>query len=246
MPAARLIEIPSAISVYQDKDNQSEDLLLLLLDSFDRVIEQARTSLREDKVNVFDQHRVNSFIPRRSSSRPLWHKLQEPTYLKYKKVWKQLLCFLYRLVWQKQTPVLHCRLISTQSTALETVLRAAASLAQQQESAESKDVDPEWYQDIDRACLLLCITLLDQPLHDNIYDSIVVGFLAVLGINSQGSYHEATIYTPSLSAFIKLSQLLVIQRVVLAINEDEVDHVTNILDVMQDRFMVYGTRSPIN
>jgi hypothetical protein len=33
---------------------------------------------------------------------------------------------------------------------------------------------------------------------------------------------------------------------VLAIDEDEVDHVADILDVMQDRFMVYGTRPPMN
>jgi hypothetical protein len=210
------------------------------------VIEQARASLLEDKVNVFDQHRVNSFIPRRSSSRPLWHKLQEPTYLKYKKVWKQLLCFLYRLVWQRQAPVLDCRLTSAQSAALEAVLRAAASLAQQQESATRKDLNPEQYQEMDRACLLLCIALLDHSLHGNIYDSVVVGFLAVLGINPKGSYHEATTYTPSLSAFVKLSQLLVVQRAVLAVDEDEVDHASEILDVMQDRFMVYGTRSPMN
>jgi hypothetical protein len=79
-----------------------------------------------------------------------------------------------------------------------------------------------------------------------LYGNIIVGFLAVLGINPKGSYHEATTYTPSLSAFVKLSQLLVIQRAVLAIDEDEVDHVSEILDVIQDRFMVYGTRSPMN
>jgi hypothetical protein len=33
---------------------------------------------------------------------------------------------------------------------------------------------------------------------------------------------------------------------VLAVNKDEADHDFGILDVMQDRFMVYGTRSPIN
>jgi len=33
---------------------------------------------------------------------------------------------------------------------------------------------------------------------------------------------------------------------VLAIDKDKVDHVANILDMMQDRFMVYGTRSLIN
>ena len=70
--------------------------MALLLDAFDRVIEQARASLREDRVNVFDQHRINSFIPRRSHSKALWHKLKEPTYRAYKKVWRQLLCYLYR------------------------------------------------------------------------------------------------------------------------------------------------------
>lgn len=75
---------------------------------------------------------------------------------------------------------------------------------------------------------------------------LIVGFLAVLGINSQGAYHEATTYTPSLSAFVKLSQLLVVQRAVLAVDEDEVDHLSEILDAMQDRLMVYGSQSPMN
>ena len=142
--------------------------------------------------------------------------------------------------------MLHCRLTSAQSAALEAALRTATSLAQRQESPLRDDVDPTQYEEVDRACLLLCITLLDHPLHGNIYDSVVVGFLAVLGINSTGSYYEATTYTPSLSAFVKLSQLLVVQRAVLAVDEDEVDHASEILDTMQDRFMVYGTRSPMN
>jgi hypothetical protein len=88
--------------------------------------------------------------------------------------------------------------------------------------------------------------LLDYPFYSNIYNNIVIGFLAVLGINPKSSYHEATIYTPSFSAFVKLSQLLVVQRVVLAVDENEVDYASEILDIIQDRFMVYGTRSLIN
>jgi hypothetical protein len=203
LQAARLIQLPYPAAQQTASDMQPhsvEHLLTFLLEAFDRVIEQARNSLVQDRVNVFDQHRVNSFIPRRTSKQPLWHQLKEPTYRTYKKVWKQLLCFLYRMVWQKQAPVLHCCLTSAQSTALEAVLQAAANLAQQQESAPSEDTNREWYQEIDRACLLLCIALLDQPLFGNIYDSVVVGFLAVLGINSEGSYHEATAYTPHLPA----------------------------------------------
>jgi hypothetical protein len=94
--------------------------------------------------------------------------------------------------------------------------------------------------------LLLCIALLDHQLHGNIYDSIIVGFLAVLGIKAKGSYHEALAYTTHLSAFVKMAQLLVVQRAVVAVEEDEVDYPSDIIDVMQDRFMVFGTRSPMN
>jgi hypothetical protein len=103
---------------------------------------------------------------------------------------------------------------------------------QQQGYAIQDNTDLIQYQEVDRACLFLYIALLDHPLHSNIYNSVIVGFLAILGINSQGSYHEATTYTPSLSAFVKLSQLLVIQRAVLAIDEDEVDYPTDILDAI--------------
>ncbi|KAH8758502.1 hypothetical protein F5882DRAFT_306975, partial [Hyaloscypha sp. PMI_1271] len=51
----------------------------------------------------------------------------------------------------------------------------------------------------------LCIILLDYLLYSNIYNSVVVGFLIVLGISLKSNYYEAMIYTPSLSIFIKLS-----------------------------------------
>ena len=176
--AAQLIYLPRPIAdqalVESTEDGQGEHHLLLLLDLFDRVIEHARSSLLEDKVNVFDQHRVNSFIPRRDHAWPLLHKLREPTYRSYKKVWKQLLCFLYRLVWKKQTPILHCRLTSAQSTALHVVLEAAAELARKQGSANIEQPDSDQYRELDRNCLSLCIALLDHPLHGNIYDSIVI------------------------------------------------------------------------
>jgi hypothetical protein len=250
--AAQLIDLPGAShtarnTVVDERPKEPENHLVLLIESFDRVIEQARQSLLEDKINVFDKHRVNSFIPRRSSSRPIWHKLQETTYRTYKKVWKQLLCFVYRMVWKRHTPVLHCVLTPAQSTALENVLQAVASFSRHREGdLSSAATETKLRIDVNKACLLFCIRLLDHQLHGNIYDSPVVGFLAVLGINPQGSYREATTYTTSLSAFVKIAQLLVVQRVVLAVEEDEVDHIADVLEVMQDRFMVYGTRSPMN
>jgi hypothetical protein len=87
-------------------------------------------------------------------------------------------------------------------------------------------------------------------LFDTIYDSIIVVFMAVLGIRdpvlSNATFCDSLYYTPYLSAFIKIAQLLVIQRAVLAVDRGEVPYIADILNVMQERFIVYGTYSPIN
>jgi hypothetical protein len=77
--------------------------------------------------------------------------------------------------------------------------------------------------------------------------------LAVLGIRDPGlsddqnaTFSNSLHYTPYLSAFIKIAQLLVIQRAVVAVDRSEVPHVADMLNVMQERFMVYGTHSPVN
>jgi hypothetical protein len=54
----------------------------------------------------------------------------------------------------------------------------------------------------------------------------------MLRINSKGLYHKATAYTPYLSAFIKMAQLLIVQRAVLVVDKDKVDHAVNILNVI--------------
>jgi hypothetical protein len=74
--AAALIGLPpspAAIpqATLSEHESRSTEQLCLLLDSFDHVIEQARKSPLEDRVNVFDQHQVNSFLTRRSFKRAL-------------------------------------------------------------------------------------------------------------------------------------------------------------------------------
>jgi hypothetical protein len=53
--------------------------------------------------------------------------------------------------------------------------------------------------------------LLDHKLHEKLTDSIVVVFLAVLGINSnRDGFNDAVLYTAKLSGIVKLAQLLVV------------------------------------
>jgi hypothetical protein len=95
--------------------------------------------------------------------------------------------------------------------------------------------------------LNFCISLLDHSLKGNIYDSVVVGFFAVMGINEERKgFREPENFTHYLSAFIKIAQLLVMQRAVVAAESGEVEFPGELLDEMQDRFTVLSSRSPMH
>ncbi|KAH7399701.1 hypothetical protein BKA66DRAFT_383213, partial [Pyrenochaeta sp. MPI-SDFR-AT-0127] len=76
----------------------TEPSLVALGESFDRIIEQAYVSVCEDRISVFDQAKINSFISDRSvkQERMIMVKLQKGTFRAYKGLWKRLLCFAYR------------------------------------------------------------------------------------------------------------------------------------------------------
>lgn len=179
--------------------------------------------------------------------------LKEHSYWTYKRTWKQLLCFVYRVAYKReQQPPLHYILTNEQSAALEhaiTVIQAVADKKQQLLFLGQSDNESvlKFWASADRACLELCISLLDQRLMGNIYESIFVGFLAVLGINSaKDGFQEAATYTSHLSAVIKIAQLLVIQRAVSAAELGETEYPAQMIETLQSRFMTYGSRSPIN
>lgn len=237
--------------------------LSLLLASFDRLIEQTRAFIIQDEVNAFDLHRVNNFVPRCSSievimsklerrvtMRPLLSNLQEGTYKKYKLVWKRLICFVYRLVHQRQQPALHHALTNAQSAALERLVVAAQAVVDSSSSIglrQRPGLLEQLQAELDLACLRFCITLLDHCLMGPIYDSVVVGFLAVQGINVQKNcFYNATCYTTHLSALVKMAQLLVLRQAIAAKEAGECEHPAQALEEMQERFMVYNTRSPMN
>lgn len=83
----------------------------------------------------------------------------------------------------------------------------------------------------------------------------MVGFLAAMGIRppafklSAGvaqKLYSAADFTPKLSAVIKMGQLLVGERALLAVELDEADIPARALEEMQDRFMTKESRSPIS
>ncbi|KAF2741676.1 hypothetical protein M011DRAFT_497939 [Sporormia fimetaria CBS 119925] len=118
-------------------------------------------------------------------------------------------------------------LTNTQLLHLDQALHLAEELLSIQRSLESNAMSrgdvrkEEIVCKLDKACLLLCIALLDHILQGDHFESVVLSFLAVLGIDEDpgGVFHGPLTYSPHLSKFIKMAQMLVIQQSVVAAEE---------------------------
>ena len=70
-------------------------------------------------------------------------------------------------------------------------------------------------QRVDDLCLDFCIALLDHQLKGDIFERVVLGYLAVIGIDvGNSTSYETLSYTLTLSGFIKIRQVLVLQKAV--------------------------------
>jgi hypothetical protein len=240
-------------ALVRQPDRTLEPVLLAVCDSLERVVEDAYQSVCNDAINVFDQVRINSFLHRpRAADRPLMVKLQKSTWRRYTRIWKALVCFTYRTTQPGQTVLLQHRLTNKQTACLHKVVMQGERLVQL--SAEGKAIGDEVVAAVERvndamgrSCLELCISLLDHDLKGDLFESAAVGFLAALGIDpTKGILMEAYHFTPSLSGFIKIAQMLVIQKAVIGAREVEGAEPADLLDEMRARFLINGVRSPFS
>lgn len=217
-------------------DQVREPVLIEMAKAIDRLVSVAYASVCEDRVNFFGQNRITCFLPQKEVySRPLVYKLQQSTYQQYKQLWKRALAFVLRTHDPRTRIQLQHRLNSRQTALLDSVV----DLAKKQAAQPLTATEP-----LDKACLDLCIALLDHHLPGNIYESAIVGFLAVLGVDeANGSFFEAPSYTPKLSAFIKIAQLLVLQKAVYAVEDGLAEDSLTPLDEMRKRFMTLNNNT---
>jgi hypothetical protein len=225
----------------------AEPMLAKLTSSIDRLVESAYKSVCDDKINFFAQRRINSFLLKKTMySQPLMVKLQRSTYQRYKELWKRLLCFVFRSVNASDRLLLRHQLTAKQTELYDKLL----TLCYEQENSSIgvfTDGRGSFDTRIDDACLDFCIALLDHHLRGDLFESTVLGFLAVLGIDKKNStFFEAQNYTPILSGFIKIGQMLVLQKAVRAVESEEVEEPFTILDEMRERFMTIETCTPFS
>lgn len=111
------------------------------------------------------------------------------------------------------------------------------------ETAALKEMELE----LDDICLDFCIALLDHDLKGDLFESAVLGYLAVMGIDNHSSrFHEAYSYTPLLSGFIKISQMLVLESAFRACKTKRSTDPLDLLEEMRERFMTIDCRTPFS
>jgi hypothetical protein len=97
---------------------------------------------------------------------------------------------------------------------------------------------------LDTDCLELCVSLLDHDLKGDLFESAVIGFLAAIAIDPiKGILKEAYHFTPTLSGFIKIVQMLVIQKAVVGVRDVKSVQPADLLNEMRERFLINRVRS---
>jgi hypothetical protein len=133
-----------------------------------------------------------------------------------------------------------------QITAPARAMQAAAEFAWQKQTLLWRR------RNLDCATIQTSISLLVRAIFDTIYDSIVVLAMPFLGIKDPGSlsvdrvphlrFSISTLYPISLD-FIRMAQILVIQRAVLPVDQGETPQVANML-MSCDVLLIYQYAAP--
>ena len=96
------------------------------------------------------------------------------------------------------------------------------------------------YDHVTQACvvtLAFSITLLDHTLKRHLFESTLVEFLAVLGIDvKQQTFLKLYSYTSYLSGLVKMAQMLVVLQAVQLAEPSKVSHPADALDETRGRF----------
>ncbi|EAU31660.1 predicted protein [Aspergillus terreus NIH2624] len=210
-------------------DPGQEPLLVLLAESVERLIQRSYRTIKDRRINEFDQVTINTFLTQRPKiwDRPIQIHLKPTTYASYRRVWQRLICFIYRTSRPDQTVLLRHQFTSAQLAALDRMVEAGTRLLRRTRTTTATTTAAAAaataataaslaeQERLDRACLDLSIALLDHPLKGELYESALVGFLAVLGIDPQRrTFRDPYSYTHYLSGLVKIAQILVAEQAV--------------------------------
>src|SRR5512140_2273885 len=144
--------------------------------------------------------------------------MEGPTIHKYINVWKQVLGYTIRTRFfdTAYSPLPPFKLTDLQTRLLDSFLQ----LIQQLEPGSSEPTGG-YPSPLKRVCLDFLVSLLDHPIPDSEYDSILLSALAAMGIREDGGWLQPSQYTTTYSAIIKIARIVVIQQSFLEVQEQQ-------------------------
>jgi len=163
-------------------------------------------------------------------------------------VWKHLLCFTHWTLKHNHLLQLRHRLTNGQVVEHTELLQKVEYLQCFKASGDGTEEALYAAQaDVDQSCLSFYISLLDHTLNGDMYKSVIVRFFAVVAIDvTKKILREAHVYGSLLSGFVKIAQMLMIQRAVVRVEKGEATYPTELINEMRERFLVYSSRSPFS
>jgi RecQ family ATP-dependent DNA helicase len=210
---------PTLLASVQAIDGATEVTLQGIWESFERVVNTAQETIVSGVIGQAALFEVNRKEQGVKPRKPFDGWMEDETAKKYKTVWRQILCYLFRTQdWADEERPTY-ELTEEQGDAFDTLVEAVEELQElsQQRGAEghASPEEEKRQERVDRLCLKLCIELLDHDLAQNEYESVVISGLAVMGMREDEGWLGAEDYTPKYSGFIKIARMLVVQKAYL-------------------------------
>jgi superfamily II DNA helicase RecQ len=219
---------------------QEEQELQEVEKSVVRLVEQARQTILQKKVSIFALQRLESFQPGQDAQKPFHANLGMDTIQRYQRVWKQLLVYVLRTA---DTESQRYQCTKEQQDSIQSVRIAVENF--REDSSEAMQ------QEVDKYCLQLSVTLLAQRLTHDEYESAIVSFLAVMGLEnilgtSRYQFKNSAQYTPILSGFIKMAQMLTLQYCFQQEEDEKTESCYELLEQLHSQFLTVSTATPMD
>ena len=200
------------------KDDEPE--LDVLCRAFDWLIQDAQHHCIRGVVGLEALFEANRKEVDKDVRMPFDSWMDITTVKSYTGVYKQLLCYIFRSkdIELEKRPAYECT--TRQQIAINDVWTIIEDFIEWKEEQGDEEREKEghsneeiqWMSRIQREVLRLWIALLNQPLHDDEYKSVLISGLAILGMREDDGWLDAEDYTPKYSAVIKLARLMVVQE----------------------------------
>lgn len=168
------------------------------------VLNQARATATAAKVGKAALFEVARTALEGKPNRPFNSRMEEDTWKRYRDVFRQILCIIYRvdeMADDERPPFIFT---TAQGDHWDTFIEAMSSEDRQQGDQPSQDE-----QDL---CLTLLISWFDHALKGDAYRNVLVSCLAVMGIRQDGGWESVLNYTSIYSAVIKVARMLVLYQ----------------------------------